>query len=315
MSAKKMVSLLICCLLIGLSACSPYFSPPTVNTLNPDQMTAAVQTRVAEIVSGTLSAQTQVAGMTASAIGLQTEVANSVALTLTAIVTDTPEFTFTPSLTPTITPSPTRTYTPTFNFPRVTAGADTNCRTGPSTAYNILGQIKAGQTAEIVGQDADRSHWVIRLPSDPTVICWIWRASATITGNTAPVPVFTPQPTPTETIGFILTFDGFASCGGLFAVKFKIVNNSQVTWESDQVNATDRTTNVTTTIDRNNFPDYDTCSPTSLDGNLAPGETGFTASSGFANNPTGHDFKATIQLCTSDNQTGTCVAETITFVP
>lgn len=320
MVAKKLIFLLLISTLLGLAACGPF--PPAPVTQDPAQATYAVQTQVARIVAGTLSAGNELAAQTASAIAAQTDVANRVASTLTALATaiaqqpaGTPEFTFTPSFTPSLSPSPTGTITSTPNFPRVTLGADTNCRSGPGTSYEILGLVKAGQTAEIVGQDFDHGNWVIRLPSNPVIICWIWRASATSTGNTASVPVFTPQATPTETIGFSLSYDNIISCGSNFAVKFKIVNDSDFTWESNQVILTDRTTNVTTTINRNNFTNYNGCTLAANDTNLAPGEVGFTTSNNLAANPAGHDFKAILQLCTAEGQTGTCTTETITFTP
>jgi len=316
LSMRKVFIIFALMLLAGLTACGlEDFLPTGVATQDPAVVTAAMRTEVANIVASTEAGQTQVAGMTAAAIAVQTEIANSVASTLTAMVTNTPEFTFTPTFTPSLTPSATRTFTLTPNFPRVTVGADTNCRSGPSVAYNILGLVRAGQTAEIVGQDFDRGHWVIRLPSNPVIICWIWRNSATVTGDANPVPIFTPQPTPTTAINFLLIYDSFTSCGGLYQVKFKIVNNSELTWESNQVNATDRTTNVTTTINRDHFSNYIGCTFAANDTNLAPGENGITTSNTFAANPSGHDFKATIQLCTVEGQSGTCLSKTITFTP
>lgn len=312
---KKIFFLLAACFFIGLSACSPAFATTDISTQDPARLTAILQTQVAQIVAGTEFAQTQTAGSITSAFAMQTGVARGVAYTLTAMVTETPVFTFTPVLTPTFSPSPTETLTPTPNYPRVTLGADSNCRSGPGLAYEILGLVKAGQTAEIVGQDVGQGYWIIRLPSNPVVLCWIWRASATVTGNAGGAPIFTPQPTPTETIDFLLTYDSLNLCSGNYALKFKIVNDSRVTWESDQVNVTDQTTNVTTTINRNNFTDYEGCNLVANDSNLAPGETGFTLSNSYPYNPAGHSFKATLQLCSTDGQVGTCAVNTITFIP
>jgi uncharacterized protein YgiM (DUF1202 family) len=322
MKLKKTFLIIVTTLLLCLSACGAAGIPVNGGTdSGPAEATAALQTQVAIIVASTQAAQTEAAGIAASTIGAQTEIAKAVASTLTALVTSTPEFTFTSSFTSTasLSPTPTPTITPTFtltpNYPRVSVSVNTNCRSGPGAAYEILGLFRAGETAEIVGQDFDRGNWVIRLPSNPAIICWVWRNSATVTGNTSPVPIFTPQPTPTEAIDFKLTYDSFTSCSGVYYVKFKIVNNSNLTWESNQVNVTDRTTNVTTTINRNYFSNYNGCTLGSNDSNLEPGEIGITTSSGFAANLSGHDFKATIQVCSADGQGGTCVVKTINFVP
>ena len=316
MIIKKTIAILFTALLFSLSACNLSGAPVAGGTSPaPAAATAALQTEVANIVAATQAAQTQVAGIVASTQAAQTEVANAVASTLAAMTTNTPEFTLTPSLTPTPTPTSTLTYTLTPNSSRVSVSVDTNCRSGPGTVYAILGVFRVGETAEIVGQDFGQGNWIIRLPSNPTIICWVWRNYATVTGDTGPVPVFTAQPSPTRAAGFILTYDSFTSCGGVFSVKFKIVNNSSLTWESDQVNTTDRTTSVTTTVNRNNFSNYAGCTLSSNDNNLEPGESGITTSNGFAANPSGHDFKATIQVCTEEGQGGICVAKTITFTP
>jgi hypothetical protein len=313
---KKLLDILFVFLLLFLCACGPTGSAVDGGTTsNPAEATAALQTEVARIVGATQAAQTQMAGMAAATAAVETEIANAVASTLTAVVTDTPEFTLTPSLTSTPLSTATMTLTPTPNYPRVTVSANTNCRSGPGLAYEILGSFKAGETAEVVGRDFNQGYWVIRLPSEPIIICWIWRYSATPMGETISVPIFTPQPTPTEIIGFSLTYEGFTSCSGLYYIKFKIENNSNETWESNQVNATDRTTNVTTTINRDHFSNYDGCNLIGNDTNLDPGEVGITTSNGFTSNPTGHDFKATIQVCSLEGQSGTCATKTITFTP
>lgn len=75
---------------------------------------------------------------------------SSLALTITAQalllepgapppVQDTPEFT------------PTITLTPTPSVPTVTVSVDTNCRTGPGTQYDQIGELLIGQSAEVVG--------------------------------------------------------------------------------------------------------------------------------------------------------------------
>jgi hypothetical protein len=319
---KKIVVIFIIFLVVSLSACS---LPGSVviggPTQDPAVATAAMQTAIAEIVVSTQAGQTQVAENAASTEAAQTELANAVAGTLTAIATNTSEFTLTSSLTPTLTHKPTRTPTLTLtqslttNLPHLTVSVETNCRSGPGKAYDILGVLHVGETAEIVGQDFGKGNWIIRLPSKPTIICWVWRNYATTTGDTGPVPVFTPQSTPTPMIGFVLTYDSFTSCSGSFFVKFKIVNNGSMTWESNQVNATDRTTTVTTTINRDHFSNYTGCVLSVNDSNLEPGEVGITTSAGFAANPTGHDFKATVQVCSLDGQGGPCVNKTITFTP
>jgi hypothetical protein len=318
-TTPKTILILVSILLLGLSACGPTLLPTASPTPDPAQATISMQTQVAFLVAMTQAAQTQTSGVAATAQAQQTDIANAVAQTLTAVITDTPVPTLTPiPPTPTFSPSLTitRTLTPTPNYPRVTLGADTNCRSGPGLAYEIVGVVPAGTTAEIVGQDEDHGNWIIRLPSNPATLCWIWRGSATAAAGAYPVPVFTPPPTPTPALDFALTYDSYTTCNNLYLIKFKIVNNSpNLTWESNQVNVIDRTTNVTTTVNRNNFSNYNACVLVANDTNLEPGEVGITTSNSFAVNPNGHDFKATIQVCTQEGQSGICATKTITFVP
>ena len=302
MLLKKLIVAFLAIPMVVLSACNLPVSPVIGGTIiDPAAATAAVQTAVANSV--------------ASSEARQTGLANAVASTLAAMATNTSEFTLTPSLTPTLTLTPTPTFTLTPTTPKVSVSVATNCRFGPGTVYDILGGLAVGQVADVVGKSAAGDNWIIRLPSNPAITCWIWGQYATINGDTTHLPVIQPPPTPTPAIGFLLTYDSFVTCGGLFAVKFKIVNNGSLTWESNQVNATDQTTSVTKTINRNSFMNFNGCVVASNDNNLEPGESGITTSSGFAANPSGHNFSATIQVCSGEGQAGTCMAKTITFTP
>ncbi len=81
----------------------------------------------------------------------------------------------------------------------VTVSVDTNCRLGPGTAYAIVGALAVGQSAEVVGRSASSDNWIIRLPSNLAVTCWLWGQYATVSGDTSTLPVITPPPTPTMT--------------------------------------------------------------------------------------------------------------------
>jgi hypothetical protein len=76
---------------------------------------------------------------------------------------------------------------------------ETNCRSGPGTAYGALGALLVGQSAEVVGRSASSDSWIIKLPSNPAITCWLWGQYATVTGNTGNLPIITPPPTPTPT--------------------------------------------------------------------------------------------------------------------
>lgn len=77
----------------------------------------------------------------------------------------------------------------------VTVSQNTNCREGPSQEFNDVGSLAPGQTAEVVGKDTVNNYWIIKLPSNPAVTCWLWGQYATVTGDTSQVA---NVPTPTK---------------------------------------------------------------------------------------------------------------------
>ncbi len=94
-------------------------------------------------------------------------------------------------------PVSTITFTPTSSAPMATAFQDANCRFGPGQAYNIIDALLNGESASIVGRNAETTWWVIQTKSGGT--CWIWDGTVTLSGDTAGVPIMTAPPTPTFT--------------------------------------------------------------------------------------------------------------------
>jgi hypothetical protein len=104
-----------------------------------------------------------------------------------------PEDTAQPSETPTITLSPTP------SVPMVSVSQNTNCRTGPSTQYDLIGALLIGQTAEVTGKYTPANWWIIKNPNGSGT-CWLWGQYATVTGTTAGLPEMIPPPTPTPSL-------------------------------------------------------------------------------------------------------------------
>jgi uncharacterized protein YgiM (DUF1202 family) len=102
---------------------------------------------------------------------------------------DTPQPTETATITPTPTPS----------VPMVSVSQVTNCRTGPSTAYDIVGGMNIGQFAQVVGKYTPANWWVIKNPNG-NGNCWMWGQYATVTGDTSSLPEMIPPPTPTPSL-------------------------------------------------------------------------------------------------------------------
>jgi hypothetical protein len=62
-----------------------------------------------------------------------------------------------------------------------------NVRSGPGTQYAVIGSLGPGVPAPIVGQDAGRKWWLIRLNYDG----WVNIKVAPVTGDVSGVPVVT----------------------------------------------------------------------------------------------------------------------------
>ena len=284
-------------LLIALSACNLVFTAP--GNGSPGEPTMDSQVLIGQAVSQTYDAQTQIG--------------QAVLQTLAAMATNTPEFTFTPSLTPT----PTFTFTP--EIPRVSVSVQTNCRSGPGTAYDVLGILNVGQTADLVGRSSTGDTWIIRLPSNSAITCWLWGQYATTTGNTSGLTVFTPPPTPTPPITFTLSYLQTVTCAGSYAFRFQLSNNGSLTWKSYRVDVTDATTSTSVSFSDDFFTDYTGCGGfvnqlQDLE-HAESGVAGNWAGGLLAYNPAGHNISATFTLCSQDGNAGTCTSKSINFTP
>ncbi|MCS6834608.1 MAG: ABC transporter substrate-binding protein [Anaerolineae bacterium] len=88
---------------------------------------------------------------------------------------------------------PTATPTPQGVFVTITRSVQ-NVRTGPGTQYDVLGQLRQGDTAQVIGASLDLSWVVISFRGQNG---WLSRDILTLTGDTNTVPVVTAPPTPT----------------------------------------------------------------------------------------------------------------------
>jgi hypothetical protein len=260
--------------------------------------------------------KTQVAEALASTAAVQTAVANALAATQAVLSSATPEFTLTPSLSPAL--QFTSTSTP--SIPMVSVSVATNCRSGPTTVYDLLGILYVGEKAEVVGRSTYTDTMIIRLPSRPNVTCWLWAQNAKVAGDISRLPLFEVPPAPSQApaalADFTVTYRSTITCGGKFEIKLKITNTGSVSWESNRIKVTDQDTSEEHTSSYDDFPNVSNgCAVASDDLNLAPGETGATTSDGFSANPAGHSFKANIRVCSRDGLDGTCLDKTITFTP
>jgi hypothetical protein len=102
--------------------------------------------------------------------------------------------TYTPVATPTPEFTPTPTASPTPEFAELMANSNANVRSGPSTAYPRIGQLRAGAAYRITGQNETSDWWQISYDGNPG---WIAGELATISGNTETVALVEVEPPPT----------------------------------------------------------------------------------------------------------------------
>jgi PKD repeat protein len=114
-----------------------------------------------------------------------------------APVPPTPEPATTSDASPDVTPTPTQEPQP----PTASAVTDLNVRGGPGVAYPVLGVLRAGQSAEIIGASPDGDWLQIKVsePADTTEPGWI-SARYVTAQNAEDLPEVAPPPLPaTET--------------------------------------------------------------------------------------------------------------------
>jgi hypothetical protein len=104
------------------------------------------------------------------------------------------------SATPTSTPLPADTLAPTQCNPLVTATVNANVRSGPDTAYDIVGALTLGQTATIVGRNDAYSWWYIDFPAAGGGHAWVAGSVVSSACVPAVVQVVAAPPLPTATV-------------------------------------------------------------------------------------------------------------------
>jgi hypothetical protein len=227
---------------------------------------------------------------------------------------DTPTATFTLIFTPTETLTPSPVFTATPIVPQVSVSLATNCRVGPGKVYDRVGALLIGQVAEVIGRDTTGNYWYIRNPNQSNGFCWLWGEYATVTGNFAALPMFTPPPTPTPVPAFEAEYDGLETCAGWW-VDLKLTNTGGISFESISLTVRDTVTDIVVSMYTDVFNDIDGCTGSSTREVLNPGANRIISSPAFAYDPSGHRLRATLTLCSRDGQNGTCVTDVIKFTP
>jgi hypothetical protein len=213
-----------------------------------------------------------------------------------------------------VTLSPTPVFTSTPAIPLISVTVPTNCRVGPGRVYDRVGALLVGEVAEVVGRNLNGNYWYIRNPDQSNGFCWLWGEYATVTGNFAALPVFTPPPTPTPMPDFEADYDGLESCNGWWP-DVELANTGGITFESISMTVRDTTNDVVVSMYTDVFHDIDGCTDTDTRERLNPGDSRTVSGPVFTYNPVGHELRATITLCSRDGLNGLCITESIKFTP
>ena len=290
-------------------------------TQSPGMDEAAFLAAVDTAVAATDTAQSAEGLLTQDAMAAFTHTATSPPLATNTAIPDTPTpqqiFTKTPTLEEVpVMDDATVPLEFTLTGPAVQVSVDTNCRSGPGKSYAYLGALLVGDESSIYGLDPSGSWYFINNPDQEDAFCWIWNFYAQTSGNTAPLPVYTPGPTPISDPNFSIGFREVESCGGAWQVEFEIVNTGGLALESVSTFVQDTVTNAKSgDSSKNTFEKKTGCVLDKQQGNLGPGDTGFTVSLDLANNPTGHLTYTYITVCTADNLNGDCRTRELYFTP
>ena len=300
-----MVALVACNLPIGMSAASPDIDATVAAKL-------AVERAAETMVAGTLAAGGQVNG----------EQANGAQENNPPPSNNDEEAK--PSDTATITVTPTITLTPTPEGVFLVLSADTHCRKGaPFMAFPIVVTVKAGEKVKVLSRNPENDSYYVVNPYDSNSKCWLYGKYATLSGDTASLPISTMQatptftPTPTPIPDFSVSYVGIEHCGIHWSFKLFVKNTSNNIWQSIQISGTDTVTGVVINQSSNAFTEYSGCIAGLAQGDLTNGESSYVlhTSDPFNYDPTGHLINITVRMCTQDNLLGTCVAKNLSFTP
>jgi hypothetical protein len=184
---------------------------------------------------------------------------------------------------------------------------------GPGRAYDRVGALLVGEVAEVVGRNANGEYWYIRNPRQPGGFCWLWGEYATVTGNFAALPIFTPPPTPTPMPDFEAEYVRREACGTRWWVELRLSNTGGMVFESIALTVRDLTTDVAVSLASDVFENVDGCTNTTSRDALQVGGARVVSGPMFTHNPTGHMMHARITLCSREGQNGMCITKSIRF--
>ena len=246
---------------------------------------------------------------------LQAAVPTAAPPTNTPLPTDTPLPTETPA--PTATPEIAATSEPT-TAPAINAVArmvkNTNCRSGPSTAFPMVFIALQGESLKILSGTTVDKYVIVENPTVSGQSCWLWTEFVEVQGDLTGLPVVTPPPTPTSSIRYSLSYVRIDACTG-WSLVFKVTNTGSSTMESYTIVATDQTANNTETTALNQFSDRIACNYQDEIANLKPGQSGYIYENDFSYNPDDHSLLVYVTVCSNNDMQGVCESQGFLITP
>ncbi len=168
-----------------------------------------------------------------------------------------------------------------------------------------------GEVAEVIGRSTLPDYWYVTNAQLPEDGCWLWGEFGQVEGDTEVLPVYTPAPSPTPQVGFIVYVKSFVDCGYAKNVVFGVTNaGSERIW-SGYVEVQEVGTGEVLYKARERHPfaaNVEPACPPGHGNELWPGETRYIHVPISPEN-LGVSAVGIITLCTADHQGGTCLTE------
>jgi hypothetical protein len=297
MNTKFTMSLLITLTMLMLSACAGI-------TTGDDLQSAATQTLGAQL------AQTGVAAAAATNTA-EFERLNAVIATQDAQLTEAAATATALPIAASETASSEETAAPelavTLEFV-----AQTACRTGTSSVFEIVVAFEAGETAMPVNRNEDGTWYEILL--DNGVSCWVFDGeNMTVSGLPGTLPIVDAPSVPTVTLGptqepgFFMGSRLIYSCGAKEYISFAVQSQGGVQFQSGRISLYNKTTATDLGSDDGNFFFFTTADSCENQGKdtLSPGETRYIHME-LKSTTVDDEIQVNARLCTEKALAGTC---------
>jgi hypothetical protein len=191
----------------------------------------------------------------------------------------------------------------------------------------MVGALFVGDFAEVYGRDATNNYWYIRNPDSKNDFCWVWGRYATLTGPILLLPIFTPPPTPTPTNTPLPTFTptpapafraeyaSLDTCNGSWWVEIKLKNKGSIPLKSVNISVKDKVTEILLVNLADGFMNMDGCLAKITKDVLGIDDTYLLSAPAFIYDPTGHELRVILTLCSDTGQKGFCATDKFDVTP